>query len=71
MDQKSKNMTVMVDGYTRVMLTIIAVLLTVLSVGLWCETPQMSQSAAAGRIRRPRQNPNRSWETRRPAPAMA
>ena len=40
----------MVDGYTRVMLTVIAVLLTVLAVGMWCETPQMSQTAAAGRI---------------------
>jgi hypothetical protein len=42
------NMQVRVDGYTRVCLTAIAVLLTVLICGLWAQrspTPQQAQAA--------------------------
>jgi hypothetical protein len=41
-------MTVKVDRYTKVMLTVIAVLLGMVAVGLWCETPTMMPSAQAG-----------------------
>jgi len=34
-------MKVTVDGYTRILLSVITVLLTVLAVGMWCETPSM------------------------------
>ena len=40
-------MTVKIDTYTRVLLSVIAVLLTVLSVGLWCETPDTVSQAQA------------------------
>ena len=40
-------MTVSVDGYTRFLLTIIAVLLTVVAVGLWLETPSALPTAQA------------------------
>ena len=43
-------MKITVDGYTRIMLTIIAVLLTVLAVGMWCETPNAVSTAQAGGI---------------------
>ena len=36
-----------VDNYTRVMLTIIAVLLTVVAAGLWFETPTTVSTAQA------------------------
>ena len=40
-------MTVTVDKYTRVMLTIIAVLLFVLSTAMWFETPNIASTAQA------------------------
>jgi len=43
-------MKVTLDSYTRILLTVIAVLLTVLAVGMWCETPSMTPTAKAGGI---------------------
>jgi hypothetical protein len=43
-------MKVTLDGYTRILLTVIAVLLTVLAVGMWCETPSAISTAQAGGI---------------------
>ncbi|MBN1844897.1 MAG: hypothetical protein JW810_04380 [Sedimentisphaerales bacterium] len=40
-------MKVTIDGYTRFLLTAIAVLLTVLAVGLWFETPSTVPAAQA------------------------
>jgi hypothetical protein len=40
-------MTVVVDGYTRVMLTVIAILLCLVAVGMWCDSPRLSASAEA------------------------
>ena len=40
-------MQVTVDGYTRIVLTAITVLLTVLTVGLWYESPSTLESAQA------------------------
>jgi len=40
-------MKVTVDGYTRILLSVITVLLTVLAVGMWCETPRTIPSASA------------------------
>jgi len=40
-------MTVTVDKYTRFLLTVIAVLLTVVAVGMWCETDDMTPRAQA------------------------
>ena len=40
-------MKVTVDGYTRILLSVITVLLTVLAVGMWCETPSTVPSACA------------------------
>ena len=40
-------MTVYVDTYTRVILTIIAVLLTVVGAGLWLESPSVVSTAEA------------------------
>ena len=40
-------MKVTVDGYTRILLSVITVLLTVLAVGMWCETPSMVPPAQA------------------------
>ena len=40
-------MTVTVDKYTRVLLTIIAVLLFVISAGMWLETPNVVSTAQA------------------------
>lgn len=40
-------MTVYVDTYTRVILTIIAVLLTVVGGGLWLESPSVVSTAEA------------------------
>ena len=40
-------MTVTVDKYTRVLMTIIAVLLFVISVGMWLETPPVVATAQA------------------------
>ena len=40
-------MTVTVDGYTRFLLTVIAILLTVVAVGLWFETPNTVPTAMA------------------------
>ena len=36
-----------VDNYTKVMLTVIAVLLTVVAAGLWCESPNTVATAEA------------------------
>lgn len=41
-------MKVVVDGYTRFILTAIAVLLTVLAVGLWHDSPSSLNKAQAG-----------------------
>ncbi len=41
-------MTVVVDSYTRVLLTVIAILLGVVAVGMWCESPVLVDSAKAG-----------------------
>ena len=40
-------MTVTVDGYTRFLLTVIAVLLAVVAVGLWFEAPSALPTAQA------------------------
>jgi hypothetical protein len=44
----NKRIEVKVDRYTRVCLAVIAVLLTVLVVGLWAEMPQASRASAGG-----------------------
>jgi len=41
-------MTVTVDNYTRILLTMIAFLLVVVGVGLWYETPATVSSAYGG-----------------------
>ncbi len=41
-------MTVVVDKYTRVVLTVIAVLLSLVAVGMWCQSPALIDSAQAG-----------------------
>lgn len=46
-----KNTTVTVDGYTRVCLTVIAVLLTVLIVGLWAEDVSPASDAHAAQAK--------------------
>lgn len=40
-------MKVTVDGYTRILLSVITVLLTVLAVGMWYETPSTVPTARA------------------------
>ena len=40
-------MTVTVDTYTRLLLTVIAVLLSVTAFGLWCQSPTMLETAQA------------------------
>lgn len=40
-------MKVTLDAYTKILLTVIAVLLTVVALGLWCETPGMTDQAQA------------------------
>lgn len=48
MGKEKETFRVRVDGYTRVCLTVIAVLLTVLIVGLWADhTPSADQARAA------------------------
>ncbi len=48
MERKDENMVVQVDAYTRVCLTVIAVLLTVVIIGLWADgVPQADRAAAA------------------------
>ncbi len=42
---RRKTMTVTVDNYTRVLLTVLTVLLLVVAVGLWFETPTTVPSA--------------------------
>jgi hypothetical protein len=44
------SMTVTVDKYTRLLLTVIAVLLSVVALGLWCQTPDTLKSAHAAGI---------------------
>lgn len=48
MQAQAQPSKIMVDGYTRFCLTAIAVLLTVLIVGLWAEGPDPDRAAAAG-----------------------
>ncbi len=43
-------MTVSVDNYTRVLMTVIAVLLTVIAFGMWIESPMVIPTARAGGI---------------------
>lgn len=40
-------MIVTIDRYTKTLLTVIAVLLTVVAAGLWCHTPSTIESAYA------------------------
>ncbi|MBN2211485.1 MAG: hypothetical protein JW709_08840 [Sedimentisphaerales bacterium] len=40
-------MKIQIDTYTRIILTIIAVLLTVLTVNMWCRTPDITPTANA------------------------
>ena len=47
MSEKQAKMEVRVDGYTRVCLTLIAVLLTVMVVGLWTDGVNLAPSARA------------------------
>lgn len=47
-----RNVTIRVDGYTRVCLTAIAVLLTVLIVGLWANHSPTPDAAFAGGVPR-------------------
>lgn len=48
MSNRNGRIVIQVDRYTRVCMTIIAVLLTVLIVGLWHGTPTASTAQAAG-----------------------
>jgi len=52
MDARKQSVQVRVDPYTRVCLTVIAVLMTVLIVGLWADGPP-SAEPAMGRARAP------------------
>jgi hypothetical protein len=47
MSQQQRNVQVRVDTYTRVCLTVIAVLLTVLILGLWAERTPLPERAVA------------------------
>ena len=47
MDRNQKTLRFKMDGYTRVCLTLIAVLLTVLVVELWAQAPPMAGTAHA------------------------
>ena len=48
MDHKEKNLYVKVDAYTRVCMTVIAVLLTVVIIGLWVDgVPSVEKASAA------------------------
>ena len=47
---QEKTIKVSVDTYTRVCLSIIAVLMTVIIVGLWAETPSPVSEAPAGEL---------------------
>ena len=47
MDESPERVHVRVDPYTRVCLTVIAVLLTVLIVGMWSEAVPVAREAAA------------------------
>lgn len=48
MDHKEQNLYVRVDSYTRVCLTVIAVLLTVVIIGLWVDgVPSVEKASAA------------------------
>ncbi len=52
MERKEQKMVVQVDAYTRVCLTMIAVLLTVVVIGLWADgVPRAEQAMAAKVIR--------------------
>ena len=53
-------MTVTVDGYTRFILTAIAVLLGVVAVGLWFEAPSPVPAAWAGAA--PQMNPGQQLD---------
>lgn len=53
MQRARERLTVTLDGYTRVCLTVIAVLLTVMIVGLWATGPARSAGAQAEPARRP------------------
>ena len=47
MDAGNKDVRLRVDGYTRVCLTVLAVLLTLLVIGLWADMPVGHDSARA------------------------
>ena len=50
MDRKDRKMVVQVDAYTRVCLTVIAALLTVMIVALWADGVRPAESALASKI---------------------
>lgn len=50
MERKDEKMVVQVDAYTRVCLTVIAVLLTVVIIGLWADGVPQADRAAAGKV---------------------
>ncbi len=50
MSSEKPKIQVKVDSYTRACLTAIAILLSVLIVGLWAEAPSISPDAIAGEV---------------------
>lgn len=50
MERKDDKMVVQVDAYTRVCLTVIAVLLTVVIIGLWADGVPQADRAVAGKV---------------------
>lgn len=50
MECKGKKVVVQVDAYTRVCLTVIAALLTVVIIGLWADGVPQAEQAMAGKV---------------------
>ncbi len=50
MERNDEKMVVQVDAYTRVCLTVIAVLLTVVIIGLWADGVPQADRAVAGKV---------------------